>query len=129
MGSLFICNTFLKNYQPSFLNLGCDYILPSQDCCPVRKLYPAVHMHALVVWEVGRHSWEQSPLFLLHRLVPGNTNAQGQICKNKSKVSNAGINRRALHKHSSCSLQIRPSRRQQYEFFFLFFCSTQSSLT
>lgn len=45
-------------------------VLPSQDCCPVFRLYPAVHMQALVVWEVGRHSWEQSPLLLLQRLIP-----------------------------------------------------------
>jgi hypothetical protein len=30
-------------------------------------------MQARVVGEVGRHSWEQSPLLILHRFVPGNT--------------------------------------------------------
>lgn len=40
----------------------CVFLSPSHDCCPVRRLYPAVHMQALVVGEVGRHSWEQSPL-------------------------------------------------------------------
>ena len=29
-----------------------------------------MHMQARVVREVGRHSWEQSPLALLHRLIP-----------------------------------------------------------
>lgn len=64
-----------------------ERVVPSQDCCPVRRLYPAVHMQALVVGEVGRHSWEQSPLLLLQRLVPGNTNAREQIHKTKSKRS------------------------------------------
>lgn len=45
-------------------------VLPTQDCCPDFRLYPAVHMQDLVVGDVGRHSWEQSPLLLLHRLIP-----------------------------------------------------------
>lgn len=48
----------------------CSRVLPSQDCWPVLRLYPAVHMQALVVGEVGKHSCEQSPLLLLHRLTP-----------------------------------------------------------
>lgn len=59
--------------------------VPSQDCWPVRRLYPAVHMQALVVGEVGRHSWEQSPLLLLQRLVPGNADNTDKI-----KIQEAG---------------------------------------
>lgn len=35
-------------------------------------------MQALVVGEVGRHSWEQSPLLWLHRLVPGITKTHAE---------------------------------------------------
>lgn len=120
VGFLFTWYTYLRICCSFRILIMCECIVPSQDCWPVLKLYPAVHMHALVVWEVGRHSWEQSPLLLLHRLEPGNTRAQGQICTNKQKVSNVGTNRRDLHKCSSCSLQIRPSRRQKMDFLLIF---------
>lgn len=55
----------------------CSCVLPSQDCWPVLRLYPAVHMQALVVGEVGKHSWEQSPLLLLHRLTPAKEKIRG----------------------------------------------------
>lgn len=72
----FFFHGFLQNkFAQSTILYVYEYVLPSQDCCPLRRLYPAVHMQALVVGEVGRHSWEQSPLLLLQRLVPGNTKA------------------------------------------------------
>lgn len=60
-------------------------VLPSQDCCPDFRLYPAVHMQALVVGEVGRHSWEQSPLLLLHRLIPAKGKGEDQ-CKTRRNL-------------------------------------------
>lgn len=67
-------NQFLLSKFGSIKNIYMHICaIPSQDCCPLRRLYPAVHMQALVDGEVGRHSWEQSPLLLLQRLEPGNT--------------------------------------------------------
>lgn len=73
------------NLTTSGMHCVYECVVPSQDCCPVRRLYPAVHMQALVFGEVGRHSWEQSPLLLLQRFVPGNPKAQEQIHKTKSE--------------------------------------------
>lgn len=95
-------NVFLIPVEPQSRPLPA----PSQDCFSLRRLYPAVHMHALVDLEVGRHSCEQSPLLLLHRLVPGNRKSQGQT----HKVSNTCRGSCALGKHN------RPSKGQKKDF-------------
>lgn len=69
--------------QPASCATVAVNLLPTQDCCPDFRLYPAVHMQDLVVGDVGRHSWEQSPLLLLHRLIPAERGKKGDRCENR----------------------------------------------
>lgn len=87
------------------------HVVPSQDCCPVRRLYPAVHIQALVVGEVGRHSWEQSPLLLLQRLVPRNTKEENEYTKQNQRGVDGDMNRCALHKQTPQSKQTSDKKR------------------